>query len=239
MTSTRFFMEQKEKISIIIPAYKASPYIKECLDSIQGQTYFSDNGNYEILLGIDGCAETLETVEKIRSQYKNLKVFVMESNKGVYITLNTLLSLVSAENVIIFNADDVMKPLMVEEIARYIKGYEIVRFYCERFNDKTGQVTDIMLPHGSLYFNKTVSEKLGGFKAWVCAADTDFVNRAVSIFTEKRILEVLFRYRVHGGSLTQKPGTGIHSDLRNQYIKQISNNFEYVDPEVNTFFEVK
>ena len=134
-------MEQKEKISIIIPAYKASLYIKECLDSIQGQTYFSDNGNYEILLGIDGCAETLETVEKIRGQYKNLKVFMMESNKGVYITLNTLLSLVSADNVIIFNADDVMKPVMVEEIARYIKEYEIVRFYCERFNDKTDQVT--------------------------------------------------------------------------------------------------
>jgi len=232
-------MGQKEKISIIIPAYKASLYIKECLDSIKGQTYFSDNGNYEILLGIDGCAETLETVEKIRGQYNNLKVFMMESNKGVYITLNTLLSLVSVDNVIIFNADDVMKPFMVEEIARYIKEYDIVRFYCERFNDKSDEVTGIILPHGSLYFKKTVCEKLGGFKAWLCAADTDFVNRAVSIFTEKRILEILFRYRVHDESLTQKPGTGIHSDLRNQYIKQISSNFEYVVPVVNTWYEVK
>jgi glycosyltransferase involved in cell wall biosynthesis len=77
-------MDQKEKISIIIPAYKATLFIKECLDSIQGQTYFSDNGNYEILLGIDGCDETLDMVLKIRNRYKNLKVFMMESNKGVY-----------------------------------------------------------------------------------------------------------------------------------------------------------
>jgi len=40
-------MNNVEKISIIIPAFKASLYIKECLDSIQSQTYFSENGNYE------------------------------------------------------------------------------------------------------------------------------------------------------------------------------------------------
>lgn len=47
-------------VSICVSAYKASDYIKECLDSINGQTYFNKNKNYEVIVGIDGCEETLE-----------------------------------------------------------------------------------------------------------------------------------------------------------------------------------
>ena len=39
-------------ISIIIPAYKATKYIDECISSIKGYV------NYEILVGVDHCKET-------------------------------------------------------------------------------------------------------------------------------------------------------------------------------------
>ena len=38
-------------ISVIVPAYKATKFIDECLDSLKGA---------DILVGVDNCQETLD-----------------------------------------------------------------------------------------------------------------------------------------------------------------------------------
>jgi glycosyltransferase involved in cell wall biosynthesis len=68
-------------------------YIKETLDSIYEQIYFKKNDDWEILIGIDGCNETLKYVHSIMENYKNLRVFMMEENRGTYITTNTIMSI--------------------------------------------------------------------------------------------------------------------------------------------------
>ena len=78
-------------ITIYITAYKAKDFLKECLDSISNQTYFINNPNYEILLGIDGCEETLEFAKTIMEKYNNLRILMMNKNCGTYITSNTLI----------------------------------------------------------------------------------------------------------------------------------------------------
>lgn len=62
--------------SIIIAAYRTKDFIQECLEAIENQTYFKNNDNYEILLGIDGCIETLEKVQQIKNKIRNIKVFL-------------------------------------------------------------------------------------------------------------------------------------------------------------------
>ena len=49
-------------VSIIISAYKASEFIEECLDSILGQ---STSIRYEVILGVDGCKDTLDKIKSI------------------------------------------------------------------------------------------------------------------------------------------------------------------------------
>lgn len=231
-------MSSKAKISILIPAYKADRFIKECLDSIEAQTYFEDYMDYEILIGIDGCEDTLNKVKAIRGNYRNIKVYMMERNMGVYITLNTLLTLAKNSIFIKFDADDVMRDNMVEKISESINEFDIVRYYCQKFKFSFENKLDILLPDGSLAFKKSVIEKIGGFKPWVCGADTDFLNRAKNVCSVKNIIEVLFYYRNHEESLTHDPRTGKDSQIRQGYIKQMSKSFEYVQPVTNSFFKV-
>ncbi len=231
-------MKENKKIAIIIPAYKADKFLKECLDSIELQTYFKTNQGYEILLGVDACQETLAEVKRIRNNYRNLRVFMMETNKGPFVTLNTLISITKADNIIIFDADDIMKEQMIEKIAKHMDEYDIIRYYCQKFFKKEEDTNDIQLKHGSVFFKKQVFDKLGGFKPWICGADTDFLYRAESMFRVKHVIEVLYGYRVHAGSLTQDAKTGKNSEIRMAYLNQISKKFEHIETETNLFFEV-
>ena len=47
-----------EGVSICIAAYKADKYIKETLDSVNAQTWFKTNDNWECIVGVDGCRQT-------------------------------------------------------------------------------------------------------------------------------------------------------------------------------------
>ena len=74
----------KDGVSVCITAYKAEEYIKECLDSVLKQTWFKKHKNWEIIVGIDGCEKTLEYMKSIMHLYKNIRVLMMDSNRGLY-----------------------------------------------------------------------------------------------------------------------------------------------------------
>ena len=90
----------KEGISILIAAYNADKYIKECINSITTTT------PHEILVGVDGCRKTLNVANKLKNE--NLKVFNKEKNTGAYDTWNMLINKASFNHVLIFAADDIM-----------------------------------------------------------------------------------------------------------------------------------
>jgi len=103
-------------ISVCISAWKTAEYIEECLDSVAAQTWFKDHDNYEILLGIDGCEETLAKVKEIMHKYKNLKVMMMDKNVGTYVTCNTIMKEARYEWLLRFDSDDTMPNDMVAKI---------------------------------------------------------------------------------------------------------------------------
>jgi glycosyltransferase involved in cell wall biosynthesis len=53
-------------ISIIVTAYKNTSYIKETLESIINSC---GDLEYEILIGIDNCIETMKFLISIKNQY--------------------------------------------------------------------------------------------------------------------------------------------------------------------------
>lgn len=236
----------KESISIIIPAYKATKYLKECLDSINSQTYFIDNNLYEIIVGIDGCTETLDYLNTIRDDYKNLRVLFMEENKGPYITINTLLANTTYDVYTIFNADDIMYKDMIETHMETLKTCHVVSGNCAVFND--GDVDNISKissgGDGVLSFKKTVLQTLGGFRPWRCAADTEFRQRIKKSFLHKhiRINHVDFLYRQHENSITHVKETDGNSIIRANYAKYIRENNNNpairIKPDVNKFKEI-
>ena len=71
------------KVSIIIPVYNGSNYMKEAIDSALAQTY----GNIEILVVNDGSTDGGAT-EKIAKSYGNKIRYIYQENGGVASALN-------------------------------------------------------------------------------------------------------------------------------------------------------
>jgi len=208
--------------SIIIPAHNASLYIEECLDSIQNQTHFVTDPNYEILLGIDGCKETLKKLESIKSKYDNLTGFFFVENKGPYFVRNDMLARSKYENIIFFDSDDTMFPEMVAKIdSRMKKGFEVCQFRYVKYENGSPKEDGELVTHrtadGQVCHARIVHEKLGGFEPWFCGADSDFKLRAENNFSTCVVDEPLFYRRFHKGSLTQRKDTGFGSEKRQNY----------------------
>lgn len=227
-----------EGVSICITAYNAQDYIKECLDSVVSQTWFTSHDNWEIIVGVDGCEKTLEYLKTIMHNYKNLRIFMMDSNKGTYITSNTIMSAATYENIFRFDSDDLMCSNLVETVLNKKGTCQYVRYYLKNF----GNDDSIGRAWGTIYITKSLFTKYGGFKPWPCGADSDLYYRLKNNETIKTIRDVLMLRRVHGASLTQSKETGMKSDLRKKYASMIkkdcSQTEAIIDMITNTYTEV-
>ena len=207
-------------ISICLTAFKTENYIEDCLNSIQNQTYFSIHNNYEIILVIDHCYDTLNKVKSIMNNYKNLIVVMLNYNVGTYIATNTAMSLAKYNWLIRFDTDDIMMPTMVETIMNNIDDCDIVQYKLKSFSTdgtKFSEYTDY--GKGSIAINKKVFNHYGGYRPWICSGDYELLIRLSNLKINK-IDEQLFYYRRTLNSLTKNKNTNGNSLLRKQY-----NNF--------------
>ena len=220
-------------ISILIPAYNTHQYIEECLDSIQAQIYLQ-NVEYEIIVGVDACENTLKKIKEIKYKYPKLKIANMLINGGLFITLNTLLSLAKYEHIIKFDSDDIMLPTLVGDVIN--ANADLVRFMYYFYTTKDKNRREWHgYANGVYYINKRVYNILGGYQPWKCAADTEFLKRFhhSGIFKEVKLNKRLFLYRQHNNSLTRT----IPMKQRLDYHKKFNNvNIKInVTPVVNKF----
>ncbi len=201
---------------IVISAYKAQRFIEACLDAACKQ------GN--VLLGIDGCPDTLKKVKKIRKKYSTLRVFNFPKNKGCYLTKNALIDHVpDGETFITFDADDIMREGMAETITKYMPCYS--------------RHTGVMC------ITKELWNEMGGYRPWRVHADTDFIRRMRLKYNVPKIKKLFYR-RYHRNQLTKGRKTGLRSKLRNEMRRLTWENLEsdnpkmYFKPEKNVGEEI-
>lgn len=227
-----------EGVSVCITAYNAQEYIKECLDSVISQSWFKTHSNWEIIVGVDGCEKTLNYLKTIMHLYKNLRVFMMDSNKGTYITSNTIISNATYENIFRFDSDDIMCSNLIETVLAKKSNCQYVRYHLKNF----GNDTSVGKAWGTIYITKTLFNKYGGFKPWPCGADSDLFYRLKDNESIKTIQDVLMLRRVHSSSLTQSTETGMKSELRKKYAsmikKHVPKSEAIINMITNTYIEV-
>lgn len=91
-------------ISIIIPIYNVEKYIRDCLVSIQKQTYV----NFEAICIVDGSPDNSESIcREFEAIDDRFKVYVQE-NQGVCAARNLGLSQAKGEYVCFVDADDMV-----------------------------------------------------------------------------------------------------------------------------------
>lgn len=148
-------MNTTYKITVIVPAYNADKYLRECLDSIVKQTIFQE---IEVVVINDGSTDsTLQIAKEYEDRYLNFKVYSQE-NKGLSASRGKGIELASGEYIGWVDADDFIRTNMYEKLL------------------KAGNGADVITCNYSFYPHK-VSTKEKWFKEYKGKVDWDFIER--------------------------------------------------------------
>jgi glycosyltransferase involved in cell wall biosynthesis len=106
------------KISIIIPIYNASVFLKRCIDSVLKQTY----QNFELILVNDGSNDDSgEICQHYAEKNSNIK-YISKNNGGVSSARNIGFEHSCGDFICFIDADDWLEPNYIEKLAEKIGG---------------------------------------------------------------------------------------------------------------------
>jgi len=208
-------------ISIIISAYKNDKYIIEALNSVVKS---AKNFEYEILLGVDNCEQTMEGLIKNYDKLPaTLKIFYFPK-VGTYVIRNSLASISKYEKVIFFDSDDIMADVTVEESIRLLDNNDVVKFKYHTFQNnfdeskKNSYQKSNTYHYGCFAVRRDSFLGLNGFEPWICAADGEFQWRVeANSYRISGVEKPGFYYRRHTTNLTIAGPTSMNSPLRKHY----------------------
>lgn len=109
-----------QKVSVIVPVYNSSAYLKRCLDAIVSQTY----ANLEIVLVNDGSSDnSLEIMNEYAKKDSRIRVFDKE-NGGSSSARNLGIKEATGEYVCFCDSDDYYEPDIIEKLSSVFDEYE-------------------------------------------------------------------------------------------------------------------
>lgn len=217
------------KISVLMPAYNAEKYIKEAVDSILTQT-FSD---FEFIIIDDGSTD--RTAEIVNGYSDNrIRFCPNEKNMGVAATLNRGLGLARGEYIARMDADDISKAERFSKQVGYLDAHAdvavcgtSVEVFCDgavigtRFPStepeklKEDLFFSCGIAHPSVMMRKATILEIGGYDtAFNGMEDYELWCRVAEKNKIAVLPEILFRYRIHRGQVTQNPSPKYKEQMR-------------------------
>lgn len=161
----------REKVSVIIPAYKAEKTIERCVKSIAEGNY----QNIEIVL-VDDCSPdmTLAKCKMLEKRYDSVIVKQNKENRGVSYTRNQGLKYITGKYLMFADSDDWVEPDYIERfvyemerenlaiaISGYINHDEVLNNRTDIFGwGNTGNSSDFVLNEklADLYHNRLLQQ---------------------------------------------------------------------------------
>lgn len=132
------------EISVIVPVYNTSKYLKACLSSLSAQTW----KDFEIIAVNDGSGDhSLEILNEYAKKEPRLKV-VNQKNQGIGAVRNLGIQLASGSYITFIDSDDTIYPSMLERLHEKAVADDldiVVCDYTERY-EANGQKKRISLP---------------------------------------------------------------------------------------------
>ncbi len=197
-------MENSGLISVIIPVYNVEAYLRECVDSVLGQTY----QNFEIILVDDGskdgspaiCDEYANRDGRIRCIHKQ--------NGGASTARNVGLDAAIGQFVFFLDSDDWLEPETLERLYRAIEEDEIDFSFCEAaaVDEKTGQISlknysyhrDYGCGSANAFFAEMVRNREFHVAIWMMMYRRAFLTGNALRFVEGIMYEdCIFAYQVY------------------------------------------
>lgn len=119
-------------ISIIVPVYKVEAYLRECIDSIIGQTY----KNWELFLVDDGSPDSCGDIcDSYAEADKRISV-IHKENGGLSDARNCALEKVSGDYITFIDSDDYISENYLQCMLSYANCYDADIVQCDYSRDK-------------------------------------------------------------------------------------------------------
>ena len=120
-----------QKISVIIPVYKAEAFLGRCLDSVLGQSH----SELELILVDDGSPDGSGAIcDEYARKDARVKA-VHTENRGAFAARNTALDLVTGDYISFVDADDWLDREMYAKLLMLMESTEADAAQCEMINE--------------------------------------------------------------------------------------------------------
>jgi Glycosyl transferase family 2 len=216
-TDARRTYDPSVKVSIVLPTYNGSKYIRQSIESCLNQTF----ANLELLIVDDGSRED---IQKIVREYSDprLRYFRHVKNMGIAEALNTGFSNSVGDYLTWTSDDNYYADNAIEEMVRFLQTYPQVDFmYADNYivdegnTTWTGGTVRRTEPMESLaidnfvgacfLYTRAVYQAIGRYNPKTfLAEDYDYWVRVSKRFRMQRMFRCLYYYRFHRNSLTSK-----------------------------------
>lgn len=112
-------IEHNPLVSIILPVYNRTDYLKEAINSVYQQTY----QNWELILADDASDQKTQTFLKQYINNKQVKIYLNTKNLGLFRNLNQAIIKAKGEYIIILCSDDIFLENCLESSVNLINKY--------------------------------------------------------------------------------------------------------------------
>lgn len=207
--------ELSSKVSIVLPTYNGSRYIRQSIESCLKQSY----GNFELIVVDDGSSDN---IAEIVGCYGDSRIRFLRHarNLGLADALNTGFKDSVGEYLTWTSDDNYYADSAIEEMVRFLQRYHEVDFvYADSYviDESDGQdwrmvrnkspeylAVDNVIG-GCFLYRMKVYKIIGDFDARTfLAEDYDYWVRVWKRFRMQRLFKPLYYYRYHKDSLTAK-----------------------------------
>ncbi len=144
-------MENKQLISVVIPAYNVEQYIEDCIDSVRNQTH----DQLEIIIVDDGSTDSTGRKCDNKATLDNRIKVIHKPNGGLSSARNAGIDNASGDYICFVDGDDIVHPEFAERLLSAIDKADLDCAYCEfeKFDDKASfHNSDIH--HDSFLYNR-------------------------------------------------------------------------------------
>lgn len=204
------------KVSVVIPAYNAEPYVAQTIESLLGQ----DLPGLEVVAVDDGSTDG---TAEVLARYSDRVVVHRQPNAGQSAALATGWDLAGGDLLGYLSADDRLKPGALRRMVETLEAHpEVVLAYpdfdmidaasrrlstvrTQEFSRRALYGDLVCLPGPGAVFRRTAYEQAGPWRQDLRQMpDLDFYLRLGLCGDFRRVPEVLAEFRMHAGSTTYR-----------------------------------
>ena len=204
--------EALPKVSIVLPTYNGSKYIRQSIDSCLNQTY----KNIELIIVDDSSTD--DTPEIIKT-YKDERIRYIrhDKNKGLSHALNTGFAKATGKYLAWTSDDNYYVKEAIEKMLFFLRDKNFPFVYCDfyRFKDsqpsclrvekrpESPEIEKVNVVGACFLYSKKIKEVIGNFDPdTALAEDYDYWIRVSKKFSMYHLAEPLYYYREHTKSLS-------------------------------------